>query len=59
MSVNEYLPPKPFNRSDSLTVSAERFTQVLGYGPVNGHLYINEEGVVKIGFSPHRLLANI
>ena len=32
-----------FYHSNALTVRAELSTQVLGYGPVNGHLGINEE----------------
>ena len=35
------------------------FTQVSEYGQLNGHLGVHEEGVVKIGFTLHRLLANI
>ena len=48
------LHQKYFKRSNALMVRAEPFTQVPGYGPVNGHLGIHEEGVVKIGFTPHR-----
>ena len=58
-SVNYTIPLKPFNRSIPLKVIAEPFTQVPEYGPLHGHLGVLEEGVVKKGFTPHRLLANI
>ena len=40
-------------------VRAEPFTELPEYGPLNGHLGVKEEGVVKIGFTPYGLLANI
>ena len=58
-SVYESLPPKRFIRSNTLIFRAESYTEVFEYGPLNVHRSVQEEGLVKIGFTPHPLLANI
>ena len=58
-SVNDSLPPKPFNRSNALMVRAETFTEVSYNGPLNVHWGFHEEAVVNKRFTSHSLLANI
>ena len=58
-SVNDSLPPKCFNCSNSMMVRAEPFTEVPEYGQLNVHQGVHKEGVIKISFTLHRLLANI